>query len=1029
MNKTLLYSAIGLFLGGACYVGIVQKDSSQMYMERESNSSKKDKTPNGAYFNRVRSNPKTGVFDHRDMINAAKNIESKASRRSSLNINWNELGPNNIGGRTRAILIDKDDSDHLLAGSATGGLFVSHNAGGTWEPVNDLMQGLAISAIDQSPNGDIYVGTGCSFDAGGFAISAGASKPGSGVFKSTDGGVTFTQLASTTTDHDPTHNWAYVNRIKVDPKNPLHVYAGTGKGLMVSTDGGNNWTNKQNVSCGVISGVVDDVEFSVDGRLFAVMGGKLLISDNPSADLCTDYTVVGDAEGWTGANRIDLTVCKSNPDQLYAIRILGGELGNVIESNDGGEHWQPATPGAPSIALDSSIATLFNGQGLYDLVIEVYPDNCDQYIVGGVELYRAAPNWYKAASNSQAANDFYVHADKHFVAFDPNNSNVMYIGSDGGVGKSTNALDQNMNFIQANRGYNVTQFYGMAFSANGIVIAGAQDNGTILVDPSQPGTFMDGREINGGDGFDCEISNIGQAAIVTSQYGTVNRVDLNGGFDLARNLNDGPFNSVVRLWESKNDLTSKDSVVFRNDSVKNAFRLGNGITRIFSGQLQLTQPNAKLVDGTVAFEDLSFNQLVEDFNDDGILEINGDSVGTYDKATRNFTFKFPVAPADQSQIFSKYNQEFNAGDSIFIISATANSPIVHVLQNDLNVNDSLKVQDTYQAVCATVSNSNIFVTRDILHFDRTVRWIRLNDSEFGGITGIVTSIEYTEDGNVLFAGTTAGVVYRYEGLNNLYHGILDDDVDEVISRTTIFTESSRDITGICAHPNDSEKLMITLGNYLSGGKHVFEVTNALSATGLSNAVKRDVTGDLIDMPVYDAEYSMFNDKVVIIGTDFGVWSTPDVNASNVEWFVENPSLANVPVTDIRQQRMGWEEASNHGQIYLATYGRGMWKTDDFVSVEDVDFIASKESVLSNMIVFPNPVAQTARVRFDLDREQDFNFRIFDLTGKVVKQYMGQRLNGGESYFEFNVNELPGGTYFISAETNGAAKVSKFVVVK
>lgn len=1031
MDKKLLLGTVGVIAGGVALFSMMYSGSSSNYIPRaEFTNVYEGQVPDGEYFNRVRSNPATGKFDPNDMTAAANSVRSVSSRRSSIGIQWQELGPNNIGGRTRAILVDNTDNNKVFAGSVTGGLFVSNNAGGTWEPVNDLMENLTISTIAQSSNGDLYVGTGSSFDAGGFAISDGNSKPGGGVFKSTDGGVTFTRLVATTTDHDPSNSWNFVNRIQVDPSNPTHVYAGTGRGLMASTDGGQTWVEKEGPGCGVISGRVDDVEFASNGRLLFVMANRLIYSDNPSGDFCTEYNTVGATDGWVSSSRSDVAICKSDPNQVYAIKVNGqGQLLDVIESTDGGVTWAGVAPGPPSIAIDSNFR-LFgdNGQGFYDLAIEVFPHDCDQYIVGGVELYRASPNWYRAALNARAANDLYVHADKQFFTFDPTDDNVLYIGSDGGVGKSINAKSTDMRFVEANRGYNVTQFYGMAMAGNGIVIAGAQDNGTILVDPSQPGTHMDGNEINSGDGFDCEISNIAQMAIVTSQFGNVNRLGLNGNADGARNLGDGPFNSVVRLWETRKDPTSKDSILFNNDRVSNAIGIGDDIKRIFSGTLQLTQPSASIVGGSVFFEDPSKNQIVEDADNDGILRQDGDSVGILNTdLTYNFTFKQP--PSDQAQVFSLYDQTFDTGDTLFVLSNTADIEITYILQNDLAVGDSVKVQDSVQALLATVTNGNIYITRDMLHFDRQVRWIRVNDVEFGGMSGRVTSIEYSADGNSLYAGTTSGVVYRYDGLNDLYHPTLDDDVDQFLTRTTVFTQSNREITGLCIHPNDPEKMLVTLGNY-QASTHIYEITNVSTATGLGTANTRNVTGDLIDIPVYDAEYDINDDKVVLIGTDFGVWSTSDINAANVEWFVENATLSNVPVTDVRQQRLDWREAANHGQIYLATYGRGMWKTKDFVGIDDdIDFASKDAKLFSDLTVYPNPVHSTANIKFQLPSSKMVDFRVFDLTGKVVRQYLNQSMNEGEAQFEFNVSGFPAGTYFMTVESEGNYNVAKFVVVK
>ena len=989
--------------------------------------------PAGEYFENIRKNPATGVFNPEDMANAAKQVNSKSTRRSSIGLNWNEAGPDNIGGRTRAILIDKDNSDRVYAGSVSGGLFISDNAGGTWTPYNDQMENLAVSAIAQSSNGDIYVATGCTFDANG-----GISIPGGGIMKSTDGGVTFDWLASTVPGSQANHqdDWSYVNRIKVDPNNPLHVYAGTGDGLMASTDGGQTWTSKSNFTCGVPSGRVDDVEFSTTGRLFAVMGGSLIYSDNPSGDVCNDYEVVPTTAGWSGSQRADLTVCPADPNKVYALQVSGGQLKAILESNDAGENWAGISPGFPTLALDSTVA-LFGrdgfSQGFYDMAIEVYPNDCEKILVGGVQFYRANPNWERVSSGFTTG-DFYVHSDIHYFTFDPKDDSKLYIGSDGGVGKSLNAKDDVMRFIESNKGYNVTQFYSVAFSQEGVIIAGSQDNGTNLMDPSQPGTGMVATEILGGDGFDCEISDIGELAITSLYFNDVYRqkrnsapesIVLGNGF---KGRNNAPFNSVIRHWESLNDPTSKDSISFVNDTVSTAIGIGDDVTRIFSGNLNIVQPDGEIGYASLFFEDPSKSQVV--VNDNSVLRNStNDSIGFFRESDNYYEFKFDVAPSLQSQITINYPVDFVAGDVLYLESGTQNYPITYTLTNDLPVNDSLKIIDPVQSFTLSVTNDQVLFTRDVLHEDRQVSWIQLNDANFGGISGVPTCIDYSKDGNHVYVGTSSGAVYRYSGINDLYAPILDTDVDQVVTRSTIFTQSSRDVTGICAHPNDPEKLLVTLGNY-QAGTHVYEVTNAQTATGLPTANRRDITGNLIDMPVYDAEYEINDDKIVLLATEYGIWSTKDVDASNVEWFSENADLANVQILDIRQQRKRWNEAQNHSNIYAGTYGRGVWVTGDLVSVEDNDpsFISKSDALFTGMKVFPNPVSSTAMLEFEMSESKDVEIRIFDLTGKVVRTF-SNNFPEGTAQFQFDVSSLSGGTYFVTLSSGDAYNMSKFVVVK
>ena len=114
------------------------------------------------YYHQRKRNIKTGKVEIADMLKADREVASFGSmnKSSSLGLVWKEMGPNDVGGRTRAILIDKNNPYRMYAGGVSGGLFISNTAGNTWAPYDDKMNNLAISSICQSADGDIYVGTG-----------------------------------------------------------------------------------------------------------------------------------------------------------------------------------------------------------------------------------------------------------------------------------------------------------------------------------------------------------------------------------------------------------------------------------------------------------------------------------------------------------------------------------------------------------------------------------------------------------------------------------------------------------------------------------------------------------------------------------------------------------------------------------------------------------------------------------------------------------------------------------------------------
>ncbi|MCS6833525.1 MAG: hypothetical protein NZ521_08105 [Flammeovirgaceae bacterium] len=126
---------------------------------------------------------------------------------------WTERGPNNVGGRTRALMFDPNDASNgykkVWAGSVSGGLWYNNDitsASSSWQPVDDLWDNLAVTCIAYDPSNTqiFYVGTG----EGWFNFDA---VRGDGIWKTTNGGTTWTQLTST----DNNSNFYYVQDVDI----------------------------------------------------------------------------------------------------------------------------------------------------------------------------------------------------------------------------------------------------------------------------------------------------------------------------------------------------------------------------------------------------------------------------------------------------------------------------------------------------------------------------------------------------------------------------------------------------------------------------------------------------------------------------------------------------------------------------------------------------------------------------------------------------------------------------------------------
>lgn len=384
---------------------------------------------------------------------------------------WTWIGPGNVGGRVTTILTFADDPNKLLINNPGGGIWLSTNGGATWQPVNDFMQNLAVSALAANPANpaEIYAGTGGGPNS--VTDSFLSQLRGAGMFKSNDGGATWTQLASTAAV-DFTNG---IERIAVSPDgntilaSSKFVYSDVPKAILRSTDGGQSWNDTLKIAG--VSG--NSVAFNPKDSTQAI-----------ASSLMKAYYSIDGGANWTestGLNAPDnpgglvaLAYAKSDPSVVYAsVNTNGGE---VYRSSDGGK----------SYAMVNTGTKYLGDQGWYCNVIFVDPTNANTVVVAGLDIYRSTDGgqtftkiskWQKPAEKS-------AHADHGVIAaaanYDGTTVKTVYFGNDGGLYKADLPdVQEEAGWQLLNSGLGITQLYGVAANQNGVVVAGAQDNGSV----------------------------------------------------------------------------------------------------------------------------------------------------------------------------------------------------------------------------------------------------------------------------------------------------------------------------------------------------------------------------------------------------------------------------------------------------------------------------------------------------------------------------------------------------------------------
>ncbi|MBN2415403.1 T9SS type A sorting domain-containing protein [bacterium] len=331
-------------------------------------------------------------------------------KRMDRNITWTERGPGNVSGRTRGLIVDPGDPGRntWFAGSVSGGIWKTEDAGLSWEEKTPDLPNLATSTLAMSPADPdiIYAGTGEGF----FNSDA---VHGNGIFKSTDHGETWRQLAFTAGNGDFRH----VNRIIVDPADPDMVLACTNEsGIQKSTDGGDTWVQVYDTYSRVQQLIASPAGFDT---MWAAVNSVGVLKSVDRGDTWNDVSV-----GLGLRERLELAVSPSNPRCLYAA-VENGTDSDLYRSMDGGASWTMV------VSSEGENAGWLGQQGWYDNTIAVHPLDTAVAYLGGIDIWKARLNG--KSSFTAGITDVEENGTGSFLAFVNFGGAWLYGGMDLGV--------------------------------------------------------------------------------------------------------------------------------------------------------------------------------------------------------------------------------------------------------------------------------------------------------------------------------------------------------------------------------------------------------------------------------------------------------------------------------------------------------------------------------------------------------------------------------------------------------------------
>ncbi len=439
---------------------------------------------------------------------------------------WIFKGPANVGARVSDMVTDPRQKDTVYVTGASGGVWVSRDAGMTYTSTWPASYPQSMGALAIGRDGALWAGTG-EANPGGGSLTYG----GGGVYRSTNRGRTWTNVGLRTVSR--------IGRIAVDPQDPKHVFvAATGhlflpggdRGLYETRDAGRHWRLAlagDNPTTGAVDVAIDPSDSSnvivamwdairyPDRRIYTGIGSGLFRSTDGGASFARLGPLNGLPPALSGIGRIGVAFAPSDPSRVYAV-YANNEVGTFqawFVSPDGGGTWL-APPGAQvTLAASQSVYGWWFGRVFVD------PENPLHVFVTGLDLSESIDGGL-SFPNVHAD----IHVDHHAMAWDSRVPDRVYLGNDGGVYRS----DTNGSLMSWTHATHMpwNQLFTLDVSAQvpSRINAGLQDNGSVR-------SWGEGgwEEYNGGDGVKNAINPTDpQNVFACSQYGACARSDDGG---------------------------------------------------------------------------------------------------------------------------------------------------------------------------------------------------------------------------------------------------------------------------------------------------------------------------------------------------------------------------------------------------------------------------------------------------------------------------------------------------------------------
>jgi hypothetical protein len=356
--------------------------------------------------------------------------------------------------------------------------------------------------------------------------------------------------------------------------------------------------------------------------------------------------------------------------------------------------------------------------------------------------------------------------------------------------------------------------------------------------------------------------------------------------------------------------------------------------------------------------------------------------------------------------------------------------------------NTVTVQDPYQSWYLMYVNANggeLWGTRNALR-------VSAADQQWGviarGIGDISTAstvqgkldVEFSKDLNNIYISSGTSTIMRLDGLGNqytsdlnfsenaFYHSTGITDTMPIATATASINVGSN-TEGIGLNPSDPDDLIIFTG---------FSANNIKRSLNATSTAPTITNLGAISLPVspgsYDGIIDRENDNVLVVGTSHGVFTSED---GGTTWVDGSIGCTGTPVFDVRKAWRTWNEGNfRPGEIYIGTYGRGIWSSSSYLSSNDNYDQSEHETPIeefdTHLLPYPNPTSTSTTLSFQLANTSDVTIQVYALSGRLVKSFTQKNMSKGNQILDIQGTSLSAGTYIVKMIAGKQQATTKFI---